>query len=233
MINQEQILDKWVENSNLEIEEVEIRLQYAKLIEIILKIFASEEVNDLIEEFVETIAKYEISPKEIVESLKILIDIVEKNDKDNYYKIIYDLGYKIYEEYGEIKNKLIEKQLETIKHMDIPILKMDSNTILIPLIGFLDSEKSMSLIRKTLETIRKEQTLKVIVDIEGIPVIDTEVANQFLKLYRAIKIIGAKLIISGITPAVAETMVHLDIDLPIETKASLELAIKAFRDEKI
>ena len=117
--------------------------------------------------------------------------------------------------------------------MDIPILKMDSDTILVPLIGFLDSEKSMTLVRKILQTIRKEETLKVILDIEGIPVIDTEVANQFLKLYRAVKIIGAKLIISGITPAVAETMVHLDIDLPILTKANLELAIKAFRDEKI
>ena len=86
---------------------------------------------------------------------------------------------------------------------------------------------------QTFEKIRKDKTLKVIVDIEGIPVIDTEVAHQFLRLYRGIKAIGAKLVMSGITPAVAETMVHLEIDLPIPTRATLELAIEAFKDEEI
>jgi anti-anti-sigma regulatory factor len=229
-MNKEQILEKWVSSSNLDLEEVEIRLQYAKLLEIILKTMENENTDTLIEDFVENITKYEITPKEIVESLMNLIDILEDN---KYIKSIYAVGFKVYEEFNNTKNRLIQKQIETIKQMDIPILKMDSDTILVPLIGFLDSEKSITLIRKILQTIRKEETLKVILDIEGIPVIDTEVANQFLKLYRAIKIIGAKLIISGITPAVAETMVHLDIDLPIPTRANLELAIKAFRDEEI
>ena len=229
-MNKEQILEKWVSSSNLDLEEVEIKLQYAKLLEIILKTMENENTDTLIEDFVENITKYEITPKEIVESLMNLIDILEDN---KYIKSIYAVGFKVYEEFNNTKNRLIQKQIETIKQMDIPILKMDSDTILVPLIGFLDSEKSITLIRKILQTIRKEETLKVILDIEGIPVIDTEVANQFLKLYRAIKIIGAKLIISGITPAVAETMVHLDIDLPIPTRANLELAIKAFRDEEI
>ncbi len=229
-MNKEQILEKWVSSSNLDLEEVEIRLQYAKLLEIILKTMENENTDTLIEDFVENITKYEITPKEIVESLMNLIDILEDN---KYIKSIYAVGFKVYEEFNNTKNRLIQKQIETIKQMDIPILKMDSDTILVPLIGFLDSEKSITLIRKILQTIRKEETLKVILDIEGIPVIDTEVANQFLKLYRAIKIIGAKLIISGITPVVAETMVHLDIDLPIPTRANLELAIKAFRDEEI
>ena len=117
--------------------------------------------------------------------------------------------------------------------MEIPILQLDSNTILVPLIGFIDSQKALNLMRKVLEKIRRDKTLNVIVDIEGIPVIDTEVAHQFLRLYRGVKAIGAKLVMSGITPAVAETMVHLEIDLPIPTRATLELAIKAFKDEEI
>jgi len=117
--------------------------------------------------------------------------------------------------------------------MDIPILRLDDDTILIPLIGFLDSQKAFDLIKKILTTIKEKNTLKVIVDIEGIPVIDTEIANQFLRLHRAIKIIGAQLIMSGITPAVAETLVHLEIDLPIKTRADLKLAIEAFKNNEV
>jgi rsbT co-antagonist protein RsbR len=231
-MNKEQILEEWIKNSNLEIDEIEIRVQYSKLLEVIFKSAENENLEPILKEVIETFSKYEISPKKIADSLEILIDILKEEDIA-LIRRIYSVALEIYELFEEEQNNIIEKQLKTIKQMDIPILTLDSNTLLIPLIGFLDSEKAMMLIKHTLQTIRDKGTLKVIIDIEGIPVIDTEVANQFLKLYRAIKIIGAKLIISGITPAVAETMVHLDIDLPITTKASLELAIKEFENEEI
>ena len=231
-MNKEQILEEWIKNSNLEIDEIEMRVQYSKLLEVIFKSAENENLEPILKEVIETFSKYEISPKKIADSLEILIDILKEEDIA-LIRRIYSVALEIYELFEEEQNNIIEKQLKTIKQMDIPILTLDSNTLLIPLIGFLDSEKAMMLIKHTLQTIRDKGTLKVIIDIEGIPVIDTEVANQFLKLYRAIKIIGAKLIISGITPAVAETMVHLDIDLPITTKASLELAIKEFENEEI
>jgi rsbT co-antagonist protein RsbR len=231
-MNKKQILEEWIKNSNLEIDEIEIRVQYSKLLEVIFKSAENENLEPILKEVIETFSKYEISPKKIADSLEILIDILKEEDIA-LIRRIYSVALEIYELFEEEQNNIIEKQLKTIKQMDIPILTLDSNTLLIPLIGFLDSEKAMMLIKHTLQTIRDKGTLKVIIDIEGIPVIDTEVANQFLKLYRAIKIIGAKLIISGITPAVAETMVHLDIDLPITTKASLELAIKEFENEEI
>jgi rsbT co-antagonist protein RsbR len=233
----EEILTNWVKMVDFDIDEVEIKYQFSKLFDAIVNMLEGEAVEN-IEDFVEDMSKYEIPPKDITEALISLLDLLEKENLNEaeilkLNKIVYSLAIKVYEEFEKNKLKIMATQLETIKKMEIPILQLDSNTILVPLIGFIDSQKALNLMRKVLEKIRKDKTLKVIVDIEGIPVIDTEVAHQFLRLYRGIKAIGAKLVMSGITPAVAETMVHLEIDLPIPTRATLELAIEAFKDEEI
>jgi rsbT co-antagonist protein RsbR len=233
----EEILTNWVKMVDFDIDEVEIKYQFSKLFDAIVNMLEGEAVEN-IEDFVEDMSKYEIPPKEISEALLSLLDLLEKENLNEaeilkLNKIVHALAIKVYEAFEQNKLQVIQTQLETIKKMEIPILQLDSNTILVPLIGFIDSQKALNLMRKVLEKIRKDKTLKVIVDIEGIPVIDTEVAHQFLRLYRGIKAIGAKLVMSGITPAVAETMVHLEIDLPIPTRATLELAIEAFKDEEI
>ena len=234
-INKEEIVSKWIESIKSEIDEIEFKTYFVR----ILDSMEDENVQkEVIKEMVDNLCKYEMSPNEIAQMIIKLIDIIEENEDNyeilnNYIKKIYALAFNVFEEFEIIQKDVINKQIETIKSMDIPILRIDNDTILIPLIGFIDSQKAFDLIRKILTTIKEKNTLKVIVDIEGIPVIDTEIANQFLRLHRAIKIIGAELIISGITPAVAETLVHLEIDLPIKTRADLKLAIEAFRNNEI
>ena len=237
---QDEILNEWIKTIDLDLDESEIKYQFSKLYDVVIAKIKGENINEHLGDFVDDITKYEITPKEISHFLENLIKIIEQadlnlesNDILIINKIVYSLALEIYEEFKEKQAEIIQKQLKTIKRMEIPILKLNSNTILVPLIGFMDSEKALNLMRNILESIRKEHTLNVIVDIEGIPVIDTEVANQFVRIYRGVKAIGAKMVMSGITPAVAETMVHLDIDLPIPTRANLELAIKAFEDEEI
>jgi len=240
--NRDKILEEWIKVSKLDIEEVEIRLQFSKLLDAIFKNLEDNNLeidsilDNVLESSTEYIIKYEIDPKEFVLSFTNLIEILSQyidniNDFKLLSKFINSLSIEIYDKIIKEQNKTIQKQIETIRHMDIPILKLDKETILIPLIGFIDSEKSMLVMRKILNEIKKSNIKNVIVDIEGVPVVDTEVANQFLKLHRAIKIIGAKLIMSGLSPSVAETMVHLGIDLPIKTTSTLELAIQEFRDE--
>ena len=233
----EEIINNWLKMVDIDLDEAELRYQFSKLFDDVVNLL-EEETPKNIEEVVEDMSKYEIPPKVITESLIALLNLLEKENLNEVEilklnKVIYSLSLKIYEEYEKERQKIISTQIETIKKMEIPILQLDSNTILVPLIGFIDSQKALNLMRKVLEKIRRDKTLNVIVDIEGIPVIDTEVAHQFVRLYRGVKAIGAKLVISGITPAVAETMVHLEIDLPIPTRATLELAIKAFKDEEI
>ena len=240
--NRDKILEEWVKLSKLDIEEVEIRLQFSKLLDAVFKnlednhLEIDNALDDVLESTTEYIHKYEIDPKEFVLSFTNLIEITSDYITDLkefkvLSKFINSLSVEIYDKIIKQKNKTIQKQIETIRHMDIPLLKLDKETILVPLIGFIDSEKSIMVMRKILNEIKKSGVSKVIVDIEGVPIVDTEVANQFLKLHRAIKIIGAKLIMSGLTASVAETMVHLGIDLPIKTKATLQLAIEEFKND--
>jgi len=233
--NKEIIISKWVSKIDTDIDEIEVKTFFSQILN---SIENDESTDKIILDAVANLSKYELSINEIAKMVLKLVDVLEEEklsceEKNIYIKKIYSLTFDMFVEFENTEKDTISKQIDTIKSMDIPILKLDNDTILIPLIGFLDSQKAFDLIRKILTTIKEKNTLKVIVDIEGIPIIDTEIANQFLRLHRAIKIIGAELIISGITPAVAETLVHLEIDLPITTRADLKLAIEAFRNNEI
>ena len=233
--NKEIILSKWISKIETDIDEIEIKTFFSQILN---SIENNENTDKIIHETVTNLSKYELSINEIANMVLKLIDVLEEEklsceEKNIYIKKIYSLTFDMFIEFEHTEKDTISKQMDIIKSMDIPILRLDDDTLLIPLIGFLDSQKAFELIRKVLTTIKEKNTLKVIIDIEGIPIIDTEVANQFLRLHRAIKIIGAKLILSGITPAVAETLVHLEIDLPIQTRANLQLAIEAFGNNEI
>jgi len=233
--NKEIIISKWISKIETDIDEIEIKTFFSQILN---SIEDDTNTDKIIHETVTNLSKYELSINEIANMVLKLIDVLEEEklsceEKNIYIKKIYSLTFDMFKEFDGTQKDTLKKQIDIIKSMDIPILRLDDDTILIPLIGFLDSQKAFELIRKILTTIKEKNTLKVIVDIEGIPIIDTEVANQFLRLHRAIKIIGAKFMLSGITPAVAETLVHLEIDLPIKTKANLQLAIEAFRSNEI
>ena len=233
--NKEVILSKWISKIDTDIDEIEIKTFFSQILN---SVENDENTDKIIHDAVTNLSKYELSINEIANIVLKLIDVLEEEklsceEKNIYIKKIYSLTFNMFIEFENTEKGTINKQIDIIKSMDIPVLRLNNDTILIPLIGFLDSQKAFELIRKILTTIKEKNTLKVIVDIEGIPIIDTEVANQFLRLHRAIKIIGAKLILSGITPAVAETLVHLEIDLPIQTRANLQLAIEAFGNNEI
>jgi rsbT co-antagonist protein RsbR len=157
-----------------------------------------------------------------VPNYKELIDHIIK-----LTNFISKLALYSYNVFVQEKERIINKQEETIKNIEIPILRLNSDTLLIPLMGIVDSEKAMSLMKKALITIKELKVHNVILDIEGVPFIDTEVANAFIKLEAATRLMGAKMIISGVSPNVAETMVHLGIDLDIPTTSVLEYAIQS------
>jgi len=234
----EEILEKWIRSIDLEIDEEEIRYQFSKLLDSILD-ENRRDFEENIKTFADEMGRYDIPPKDISKMLIRLFDIIVSmniltpEEMLELNKVVYSLALDVYEEFERRNIEIIKAQIETIKKMELPILRIDSATLLIPIVGFIDSQKAYNLMRKVLHEIREKKALNVIIDIEGIPVIDTEVAHQFLKIYRGIKIVGAKLVMSGITPEVAETLVRLDIDLPIPTRANLEMAIEAVRNKEI
>jgi anti-anti-sigma factor len=121
----------------------------------------------------------------------------------------------------------IENQSILIAHMEIPILDISDTTVLVPLIGILDSIKSQQLMENILTSIKQKSTKTAIVDIEGIMIVDSAVAAHFIKITKATKLMGCTTILSGIAPEVAQTIVNLGINLEgINTTSTLQDALK-------
>ncbi len=141
-----------------------------------------------------------------------------------------DESRKRAEELAE-KLELIEKQRQAIEELSTPILKIWEQVLVLPLIGTLDTRRSQSLTETLLTDISGTQSKVTILDITGVPNVDSAVANHLLKTVAAVKLLGAECVITGIRPEVAQTIVHLGVDLSeVETLSNLSEGLKwAFR----
>jgi len=123
-----------------------------------------------------------------------------------------------------------EKLLETILELSSPVLNVHEGVLLLPLIGTVDATRAEHLTRRLLERISSSNSPVVILDITGVPSIDGEVAALLLRAARAASLLGARTILSGVSPAVARVAVELGVDLSSMTpsgdlKAALATAI--------
>jgi len=103
--------------------------------------------------------------------------------------------------------------VETIKELSTPVIPVHQGIVALPLVGTIDSSRIAQIMDSLLDSIQKESASVVIIDVTGVPMIDTSVANHLLKATRAASLLGARCILVGISPQVAQTLVHLDIDL--------------------
>ncbi len=127
----------------------------------------------------------------------------------------------------EEKLELIEQQRKAIEELSTPIIKMWDRILVLPLIGTLDTRRSQKLTEALLTDIAATQTKVTIIDITGVPTIDSAVANHLLKTVAAVQLLGAECLITGIRPEVAQTMVHLGVDLAgVETLSNLGEGLK-------
>ncbi len=120
----------------------------------------------------------------------------------------------------------IESQQQTIRELSTPILPLYEGILVLPLVGAIDSFRAGQMMERLLTTIAERQADIVILDITGVPVIDTAVANYLLQTARAAQLIGAHVILVGIGPEIAQTMVQLGVDVSsIEVGATLQSGI--------
>lgn len=125
------------------------------------------------------------------------------------------------------KLDLIEKQNRAIEELSTPIIKIWEKVLVLPLIGAIDTRRSQSLTENLLTEISASTSKMAIIDITGVPTVDSAVANHLLKTAEAVKLLGAECVITGIRPDVAQTIVHLGVDLSqIETLANLSEGLK-------
>ena len=124
------------------------------------------------------------------------------------------------------REEIINRQQEELLELSTPVVKLWEGVLAVPMIGTLDSNRTQIVMETLLQKIVETGSELAIIDITGVPTVDTLVAQHLLKTVTAIRLMGADCIISGIRPQIAQTIVHLGIDLQgITTKASLADAL--------
>lgn len=121
----------------------------------------------------------------------------------------------------------IEAQQQTIRELSTPILPLYEGILVLPLVGVIDSLRAGQIMERLLTAIAERQSDIVIIDITGVPVVDTAVANYLLQTARAAQLIGAQVILVGIGPEIAQTIVQLGVNLSgIAIGANLQTGIE-------
>ena len=165
-------------------------------------------------------------------AIDLLIDDLtdELKQREKMQKEVEDKLSKIQDQ-----QKTIFQQQEDLLELSSPVSKVWDNVLILPVIGTLDSQRTQIMMENLLEKIVETGCTLAIMDITGVPTVDTQVANHLLKTVTSARLLGAECIISGISPAIAQTIVHLGIDLSsVKTKATLQDAmIFAMRQNKL
>lgn len=122
---------------------------------------------------------------------------------------------------------MLERQRQDLIELSTPVMQLWEGILVLPLIGTVDSQRSQIVMEKLLSAIMQSGSAIAILDISGVSTVDTMVAQHLMKTMEAAKLMGAECIISGIRPEIAQTMVHLGVDLTtVRTKSNMSRALK-------
>ena len=136
-------------------------------------------------------------------------------------KVLDKLGLYTAEVYARTREEVIKRQTQELIELSTPVVELWDKIILVPLIGTLDSERSQVVMENLLNYIVKSRAEIAIIDIMGVPTVDTQVAQHIVKTISATRLMGADCIISGIRPQIAQTIVHLGLQLDVISKATM------------
>lgn len=136
-------------------------------------------------------------------------------------QVLDRLGLFTTEAYQRTREEIIVRQQQEISELSTPVIKLWDGILALPLIGTLDSQRTQVVMENLLESIAAQGAEMAIIDITGVPTVDTLTAQHLLKTVAAARLMGADCIISGIRPQIAQTMVHLGVELTVVSKATL------------
>ena len=139
--------------------------------------------------------------------------------------LLDELGLYTLEMYVKSREEVIHRQQREISELSTPVVKLWEGILALPLIGTLDSQRTQVVMENLLQTIVDVEAQIAIIDITGVPTVDTLTAQHLLKTVAAARLMGADCIISGIRPQIAQTIVHLGVELNVISKASLADAL--------
>jgi rsbT co-antagonist protein RsbR len=137
-------------------------------------------------------------------------------------ELVDKLGLFTMETFLKTREAVITRQQQELLELSTPVVRLWENVLALPLIGTLDSARTQVVMQNLLDAIVQTRSDYAIIDITGVPVVDTLVAQHLLKTVAAARLMGAECFISGIRPQIAQTIVHLGVDLTdVTTKATL------------
>ncbi|WP_225763923.1 STAS domain-containing protein [Stenotrophomonas sp. Marseille-Q4652] len=165
-----------------------------------------------------------------------LFDLVQQGYKDSPQELASEtwtvselldmLGLHTVKAFQKSREEVIARQQEEMLELSTPVVKLWDGVLALPMIGTLDSQRTQLVMESLLQRIVETGSEIAIIDITGVPTVDTLVAQHLLKTVTAIRLMGADAIISGVRPQIAQTIVHLGLDLQgIVTKANLADAL--------
>lgn len=136
-------------------------------------------------------------------------------------QLVDRLGLYTTELYQKERDDVIARQGRELLELSTPVVQLWAKILALPLIGTLDSERTQIVMERLLESIVEAGAEIAIIDISGVPTVDTLVAQHLIKTISAARLMGADCIISGIRPQIAQTIVHLGLDLDVVSKATM------------
>ncbi len=143
-----------------------------------------------------------------------------------FSRMIDDLGLRTFETYSATREQIISDQTAALLELSTPVVRLWEGVVAVPLVGTLDSARTQLVMEKLLDTLVATGAEQAVIDITGVPTVDTEVAQHLLKTVGAARLLGAQCTICGIRPQVAQTIVSLGIEFgDIATKATLADAL--------
>jgi len=141
-------------------------------------------------------------------------------------ELLDKLGLHTVKAFQRTREELINRQQAEMLELSTPVVKLWDGILAVPLIGTLDSARTQVVMESLLQKIAETESQVAIIDITGVPTVDTLVAQHLLKTVSALRLMGADCIVSGVRPQIAQTIVHLGVDLQgVITKANLADAL--------
>ncbi|HEY1976410.1 MAG TPA: STAS domain-containing protein [Candidatus Baltobacteraceae bacterium] len=196
---------------------------------------AHDELRALLSEYSRMRARHGYTPTQTALAIFALRDAILESVDDArihaefppYSRFIDDLGLLTFESYSKTRESVIAGQTEQLMELSTPVVKLWEGILAIPLVGTLDSARTQVVMESLLQELVATGSAHAIIDITGVPAVDTEVAQHLLKTVFAARLMGAECIISGIRPQIAQTIVSLGIEFgDVATKATLESALR-------
>lgn len=141
--------------------------------------------------------------------------------------IFNDISLDVFNVYLEEKEKTIQAQQDEIKQTSTPITEIWDGVLTLPIIGTLDSSRTVSVMENLLSRIEQDRARVVVMDITGVIAIDSQVSHHLIQMMRAIGLMGAKAVLTGIRPEIARALTSLNIDLgDVTTRSTLAEGLK-------